>query len=415
MQNRNENIYFCPFCFSAIDLGNIHYQCTNKSCTRLFIKAIDSGEVENGRAYRSESEDEEIDVENSEFLGKDPDGIDSVRTKQHIVRNSTGVCDVCHRPVHRRLCPVCHNPIPQEAEGGNNRIFVVIGEKGSGRSHYISVLINQLKNSFAPEFNVTISPASDRTALKYREHYYKRLYEEGRKLPPTGTDGNNKDFKEPMIFYIKFSEKDCSENATLVFFDTGAEEADGGLREMGFDSFLSCASGIIYLVDPLRIPYVNRRIRAGNIPGPYDGIGTSLSAASDMIRADTGIPFDRKISIPLAVVLTKCDVLLKSPENDEEEKILLDISSSVRRPRERGKVDWDNFMQMDAELGEYMRRAVSEDYIDAINRFEKRCFFAVSALGCNPEGDALNRGISPFRVEDPLIWMLGCSETENCR
>ena len=81
-------------------------------------------------------------------------------------------------------------------------------------------------------------------------------------------------------------------------------------------------------------------------------------------------------------------------------------------PRERGKIDRDNFRQIDAELNEYLRRAVSRDFIDTVEGFERHCFFAVSALGCNPEGSILNRGISPFRVEDPLIWMLGCYEKE---
>ncbi|MDN5356980.1 MAG: hypothetical protein AB7D42_00110 [Candidatus Methanomethylophilaceae archaeon] len=412
MQKKNENAYICPFCFNTVDLGNIHYQCTNRSCTRLFVKAIDAGKVENGKTYRSESEDEEIDVENNTFLGIDPDGKDSVRTKQHIVRNSTGVCDICHRPVHKRLCPVCHSPIPQKAEGGKNIIFIVIGARGAGKSHYISVLINHLKNSFAPEFNAIVTPASDRTTSKYREYYYKRLYEDGRKLPPTRTYENIKDFREPMIYYIRFPDKEESNSATLAFFDTAGDGPDDRFPSIGFNSFLSSASGIIYLVDPLQIPYVNERIKAENIPKPSYDVSASMSAVSEMIRSSMEIHPNEKIPIPLAVVLTKCDILLKAPENEEEEKVLLDISSSVRMPRERGKIDHDNFRQIDAELKEYLRRSVSGDFIDTVDGFEKHCFFAVSALGCNPEGSILNRGISPLRVEDPLIWMLGCYGSE---
>ncbi|MDD2410494.1 MAG: hypothetical protein PHV81_02300 [Candidatus Methanomethylophilaceae archaeon] len=412
MQKKTDNTYICPFCFNAIDLAEIHYQCTNQSCTRMFVKAIDAGKVENGKAFRSESEDEEIDVENSTFLGRNPDGKDSVRTRQHIVRNSTGVCDICHRPVHKRLCPVCHSPIPQEAEGGRNIIFVVIGARGAGKSHYISVLINHLKNSFAPEFDAIVAPASDRTTLKYREYYYKRLYEDGRKLPPTRTYENIKDFREPMIYYVRFPDREGMDSATLAFFDTAGEGPSDNLTGVGLKTFLSSASGIVYLIDPLQIPYVNKRVRAENIPEPSQEVAGSVSDMSDLIRSAMGIPPTGKIPIPLAVVLTKCDILLKSPENDEEEKVLLDASSSVRMPRERGKIDRDNFRQIDAELNEYLRRAVSRDFIDTVEGFERHCFFAVSALGCNPEGSILNRGISPFRVEDPLIWMLGCYEKE---
>ena len=40
------------------------------------------------------------------------------------------------------------------------------------------------------------------------------------------------------------------------------------------------------------------------------------------------------------------------------------------------------------------------------HRYEHR-FFAVSALGASPEGEKLSdRGISPFRVTDPVRWVL---------
>ena len=38
--------------------------------------------------------------------------------------------------------------------------------------------------------------------------------------------------------------------------------------------------------------------------------------------------------------------------------------------------------------------------------FAEHSFFAVSALGCNPVGSSLPRGVSPMRVEDPFIWLL---------
>lgn len=395
-----DNEYICPFCFSSFDLNDIHYQCINQSCTRMFVRAIDEGKVCNGLAYRSTIEDEEIDVENSTFLGKDPNGKDAVRTKQHIVRDSSGICNVCRRPVHKRLCPVCHNPIPPEAEGGKNRIFVIIGPKGSGMSHYTSVLINQLKNALAQEFNAIVVPASDRTAMKYREYYFKRLYEGGRKLP----SNDEHSLREPMIYYIRFPDNNLL-GATLAFFDA----TDEGIR---LESFISNASGIICLMDPLQIPYINERIRADAKPLPSKDIIENISAISETIRSVMGISPNGKIPIPLAMTFTKSDILMKVPENDEEEKVLFGPESSLHIPRERGTCDKENFMQIDAEIYEYLRRSVPDEFMDIINGFEKHCFFAVSSLGWNPDGIILDRGISPFRVGDPLIWLFGDQNSE---
>ena len=405
--------YLCPFCFNAVDLNGIHYQCTNQSCTRLFVKSIDEGRVPNGRAYRTASEDEEIDVENSLFLGRNPDGPDAVTTKQHIVRNSTGTCDMCGRPVYKRLCPVCHSPIPPEAESANSRIFVVVGAKGAGKSHYVSVLLNQIKNSFSPEFNAVLVPASDRTTMKYRKYYYKRLYEDGRKLPPTRTYENIREFREPMIYYLKFPEDETKDTVTLALFDTAGEGPKDKLMGIALDLFVSRASGIIFLIDPLQIPYINDRIKVDGKPSPSDDTVNYISSMSEMIRSGTGTAAGGKISTPLAIVLTKCDTLMKSPENDEEEKILLGACSSVRMPRERGIYDLENFEQINIELEEYLRRAISPDFIEAVDNFEKHSYFAVSAIGGNPEGSLLDRGISPFRVEDPLIWLLSCYDRDS--
>ena len=389
------NDYICPFCFNSFDLNDIHYQCVNKSCTRMFVRAIDEGKIDKGKAYRSIEDDEEIDVENSTFLGKDPDGEGAVKTKQHIVRDSSGICDMCRRPVHKRLCPICHNPIPPEAEGGKNNIFVIIGPKGSGMSHYTSVLINQIKNSFAQEFDAIVVPASDKTTIKYREYYFKQLYEGGRKL--SSNDRNS--LMEPMIYYVRFPNKNLPD-ATLAFFDATNE----GIQ---LESFISNASGIICLIDPLQIPYVNERIRTDNKPRPSEDIVKTVSAISGTIRSAMNISSNSKIPIPLAMAFTKSDVLMKVSENDEEEKVLFGTGSSLRIPRERGIYDKENFMQIDAELYEYLKRSVPKEFIDIINGFEKYCLFAVSSLGWNPEGVILDRGISPFRVEDPLIWLLG--------
>lgn len=406
--------YTCPFCFSSIDLKKIHYQCTNPACTRQFLRNLKEKEA---RRYRSGKIDEEIDIEHTIFVGKDPAGPNPITTKQHIVRNSSGICDICNRSAYKRLCPVCHNPIPQGAEDEGSTIFVVLGPKGVGKSHYIAVLINQLRNSFSPEFSATMSPATDRTTLKYNDVYYKRLFEEGRKLAPTLSYENSMESREPMIYYLRFLDGASPKVYTLAFFDTAGEDLDSAGRMMGLNlnAFISRASGIVFLVDPLQIPYINRRIRMDNKPVPGADVSTMLSNIANIIRTNNRSRFKDKIRIPLAVALTKCDVLMKAPENDEERNVLFELNSSIYIDREKGRYDQTNFEQISAEVEEYMRRALSDDFTQTVKEFEKYSYFAVSALGSNPVGSVLNRGVSPMRVEDPFIWLLNCEKPEGIK
>ena len=403
--------YTCPFCFGSVDLKDIHYQCTNPACTKIFIR--EQGE-KSAAKYKSKNPEEEIDIENTIFLGRDPAGATPVTTKYHIIRNSTGTCDICKKPVYKRLCPGCHNPIPQGAEEEGSTVFVLLGPKGVGKSHYIAVLINQLRNSFSPEFGATMSPATDRTTLKYRDMYYKRLYEEGRKLAPTLSFEQSKESREPMIYYLRFLGGDFPRVYTLAFFDTAGEDLDSTGKMMGLNlnSFISRASGIVFLVDPLQIPFINNRIRMDNKPPVGGNVANMLSDISNIIRTNHGLKMKDQIPIPLAVVLTKADVLMKVPENDEENSILFGPNSSLNIEREKGKYDKTNFDQISAEIEEYMRRAVSKGFVQTVKEFKEHSYFAVSALGSNPTGNVLSRGISPMRVEDPFIWLLNCESLE---
>ncbi len=389
-------------------MARVHYVCSGMTCAKTFAATAASTRSADAGRYVSADGQNEIDYEKSLYYGRDPRGPRAVVARNHIVRSSDGVCDVCRRPVYTRVCPVCHNPIPPGAEDEGNRIFVVLGPKAVGKSHYIAVLINQLKNYVSAEFNGVLSAASDSTTLKYRDMYYKRLYEEKRKLPPTKSFEDSDEGREPLIYYLRIFDSDHPKVYTFAFFDTAGEDlaTTGRMMSLNINSFISRAAGIVYLVDPLQLKYVNQRVHVENKPEVGPDVTDILDNICQIIRTNNKVGPRSKIDIPLAVVLTKSDVLFKSPEDEEEDKVLFGQCSSLHIPRERGKFDRENCEQIDAELTEYLRRCAGEGFIQTVNGFQDHCAFAVSSLGCNPVGSSLPRGVSPMRVEDPFIWLL---------
>ena len=151
---------------------------------------------------------------------------------------------------------------------------------------------------------------------------------------------------------------------------------------------------------------INSRINVENKPPVGPDVSDILNNICQIIRTNRKLRSKDKVDVPLAVCLTKCDVLLKAAENEEEDKVLFGPGSSVLIPREHGRFDRENFEQIDVELEEYLRRTVGDNFIQMVNGFDEHCYFAVSALGCNPTGSTLPRGVSPMRVEDPFIWLL---------
>lgn len=400
--------YVCPYCFTKVDMTKIHYVCTGPSCAKEFAKQAVSTKDEKKLLYVSKDGQNEIDREKSLVFGKDPFGPDAIIAKQHIIRDSSGFCDICKRPAYLRVCPTCHNMIPMGAEEEGNKIFVILGPKGVGKSHYIAVLINQLKNTICTEFNGVLSAANDNTTIRYRDVYYHRLFEEKRKLQPTLSFGSSDNSREPLIFYLRILKDDKPQVFTFAFFDTAGEDlvSTNRMMSLNLNAFISLASGIVFLVDPMQVKYINQRIHVDNKPEIGPSPTDILSNVCQIIRNNNKIKGKDRIDIPIAVSLTKSDVLFKIPENEEESKVLIGLNSALHIPRERGKYDEENFDQIDAELEEYLRRTIGPEFISVVNSFKDHSLFAVSALGCNPTGNALPRAVSPLRVEDPFLWLL---------
>lgn len=400
--------YICPYCFAEVDLDDIHYICSSPGCAREFAKTASSMRSRDTDKYVSADGQNEIDYEKCILQDKDPRGPDAVIARNHIIRNSSGICDICKRPAYIRACPRCNNPIPPGAEESGNRIFVILGPKSVGKSHYTAVLINQLKEVVSKEFNCVLNPATDETTLKYRDVYYHRLFEENYKLRPTESFRSSNESKEPLIYYLRVFEGDRPLVYTFAFFDTAGEDLVTleRMTSLSLYSFISQAAGIVYLVDPLQVPYINKRIKMEAKPPVGPDAADILNNICQIIRRNRGQKSGSRIDIPIAVTLTKIDVLMKTPENLDEDKVVFGACSSLHIPRETGKYDAENFEQIDAELAEYIRRTMGNNFIQIVNGFEKHCYFAVSALGCNPVTEKLPRGVAPFRVEDPFLWLM---------
>ena len=298
--------YICPYCFSRVDLGHVHHLCSGQTCAKTFAATVTSTRNSELMKYVSRDGQNEIDPEKSLFYGRSPEGPDAVIAKQHIIRNSSGLCDVCKRPVYTRVCPVCHNLIPPGAEEDGNRIFVILGPKGVGKSHYIAVLINQLKNSVSSEFDGVLNAATDGTTLKYRDMYYRRLFEEKRKLLPTKSYDVSDESREPLIYYLRMFDADSPKVFTFAFFDTAGEDLTSSDRMMSLslNSFISKAAGLVYLVDPLQARYINQRIRVDNKPEVGPDESDMLNYICQTIRTNKKIKAKDKIDIPIAVCIS---------------------------------------------------------------------------------------------------------------
>jgi hypothetical protein len=106
------------------------------------------------------------------------------------------------------------------------------------------------------------------------------------------------------------------------------------------------------------------------------------------------------LTLPLAVVLTKCDALRDAGLIEQNRVWHTNL-------RHVGYFNRQIHDDMHGMMGEYLQRWSNPVYTTVNSKFARHAFFGVSATGCAPDPSTQRfKHISPWRVEDPLLWLL---------
>ena len=118
--------FLCPRCFELQSLDSIEYICSNTSTTSKCQHAID-------------------------------------RMPQHPANAKKPVCEECGQPLVTKICPKCGGELPLNIGTAKSYPIAIIGAKETGKSNYVAVLINQLKNDIGRAFNCALMACGDKT------------------------------------------------------------------------------------------------------------------------------------------------------------------------------------------------------------------------------------------------------------
>jgi hypothetical protein len=302
-----------------------------------------------------------------------------------------------------KVCPNkdCRNPLPFTAGAQTSLVIGLIGAKYSGKSHYIGSLIERLSTQVGGDLESSLIPVSDETSDRYQREFYGPLFKSHMPLPITiGKPA-------PLIYDLRFSGRLWGETeqraVTLALYETAGENllSEDRVREMV--QYLRPAAGVIFLIDPLQIDAVRQALPPTVTLPPPD----SQTHPHDMIsrvlkKLEDGKVLEQNalLSTPVAVVLAKCDVLRDGG--------LIDLNRAwAGDQRHIGYFNRELHDDMSGLIGEYVKRWSPAVYNVVTQRFSRHAFFGVSSTGCAPDKETgYYKYISPWRVEDPLLWLL---------
>jgi hypothetical protein len=311
-------------------------------------------------------------------------------------------CPDCGVETYTRVCPACHNDLPADFGQINARIIALIGGKESGKSTYITVLVHELRHRVGDAFDASVEAMDDRTIRIYRERFEDVLYR--RRVMLLTTQPAAVDTNYPLLY--RFTTRrhgligDRNRSGSLVLFDTAGEDLQSRESIDLHLRYLAAADGIVLLIDPLQIDSIRHMVGGETpLPGQNTPPDEIVSNVTQLIRSARAMKPSARIRIPMAVVVTKIDTLWphvppgsylrRRSEHTEavDERDLIELSDEMQSRLQQ----WE---------GGLLGRQLSQNYSDYR-------FFAVSALGAPPDEEKVAaHGVSPFRVEDPVLWLL---------
>ncbi|QIX27205.1 hypothetical protein ncot_11795 [Nocardioides sp. JQ2195] len=286
----------------------------------------------------------------------------------------------------------------------NVTCVAMAGARTTGKSIYLGVLKQQLE-IFADKYGSVLEMLGDTRAV-YDRALGDVIFKDRQILPPTVEISKSFDAHRPLIYRFVDS---TGRPQILVLRDVAGEDLEDLRNRRPQLAFVSRADAVIALLDPLKIPEL-RNVLRGVVPmGELGGDGVEvLQQVLELLQL--GKP--PGVRIPIAVTLSKVDYLHAAADVAGEvvRSVMVRPGSPLRRDPSMRTPTYDT---VDGDLLHHeidsLLRMVSGNRVDNVLRNAAGVYryFAVSSLGAASDGQSINTsGIAPFRVLDPVKWIL---------
>ncbi|HEY2768907.1 MAG TPA: hypothetical protein VGI76_11670 [Solirubrobacteraceae bacterium] len=373
----------CPYCFTRWSTNLAAYRCTGTDdtrCPRIPDEAL-------GRLRGTTAPDEARVLVKQGKLGQ----AFTVKAGQPVRCE----CGAATRPV----CPSCHSNLPQRFTEAEGRTMALVGTRAAGKSHYIAVALHELEHRVGPSFGGSLMLLDDASRDRVDNVLMPRLYREQGVLDATRSAAVDRDVRQPLVSRLTLGRAKNATHSNLVFFDAAGEDLQSLSVLEREARYVTQSDGLILLLDPLQIAAVRDEFDSDSeLPPVSADPYTMLGRLAALLREARGIPAGKPIGVPLAIVLSKSDML----------RGLLPEEHPLFRPSSNGRLfDPDAAHNLSEQLRADVAGWLGERFDKLVKaEFPLAAYFGVSALGENPVDGHLRNGVAPQRVEDPILWML---------
>jgi hypothetical protein len=199
------------------------------------------------------------------------------------------------------ICPFCQKELNSiYSMLTNKKIITFIGNEGVGKTAYVIKIINLiLKDYSKSKFIETLDQSK----------FDKIFADINKKLLLEKTN-------DIQLYNILLNK-----NKLLYLFDIPGKIIKNNDNIINYD-FLSSASIIVFIINPLEIQYIKEKFNKIN---DYKSLSDTLSRLTEILQQKLNLDVKSKINIPLSIIINKTEILNDLNIDDENiEKQLID-------------------------------------------------------------------------------------------
>lgn len=299
-----------------------------------------------------------------------------------------------------RICPHCDRMLPPNVERVKSYTIAIVGDSTSGKTLYLSSVIQQLQEAAAYQvigYNSIVGQG--KTDETYYNDYYVPLFLNKAAPSATPIAQNN---PEPLIYELGFPGKSIN----LLFYDASGEDMVNAGQMAEYGHYILHASAIIFLADPMIMPgirqYIPTHVKQAQSLPPRINTAQALNRIISTFRRSQSVNPGEKLKVPIAITISKSDLLDFTERTNNPPLYLRDLTLTNR-------VDSSQSSSVNQQVQDMLRRYGDAVLIPASKQFERVSFFAVSSTGQAPTLVGQNLEfpeIKPRRCLEPLLWVL---------
>lgn len=313
------------------------------------------------------------------------------------------LCSNCRQNSTELCCPHCHNKLPHPNDRTEEIILSIVGARRSGKTVYLSTLVDEFNRVMNPDYS--LQPLGEEVTKRYHD-VYRRPIKDGRLHDRTETAAMDSQIRHPLTFRLGQRSRGLDQSRTIVIHDTAGEQFRHQDQMRRFNRYLVHADGVIVFVDPEQIQKV--RARMTNPPPKVESRAIDLlNTVHDLVINERDLS-DRLLDLPLAIALTKID-LLQDPALMNNAP-LITPGFALLEPSEHGPEFRQQHGNEIHEEVESLLHSLDEGQVvgAAASMFSRYLCFGVSALGHPPDDSqrTLTSAPEPMRMLDPFLWLL---------